>query len=402
MNGCFDRLLLLSASNRDELLTQLASDRDLLTNRDDVQGDHPDRRFRLAILNADTRKLELAQRIVAGGIPWRGRKDVWFTDAPLLGKLGSVALIFPGLEQQFEPMLDDVAAHFGLPQVDLSAAKGSVREHSISLLNVGSMLGTALQKIGVRPAVAAGHSIGEWSAMMWAGLISSSSMESFIVAANPAVFELPDCMFLALGCGVDVAREVIAGIDEVVVSHDNCPHQSILCGRQAAIDAVLIRLKQRGVSSRLLNFRSGFHTSFLQPHLHWVSKIAELPLEPRRVPVWSATTVKPFPDREDEVREIVIRHLLEPVRFRELIENLYASGVRAFVQAGVGSLTSFIDDTLSGREYVSVAASVNGQPGMRQLRRTAAALWVEGAQLHLEEFGRFYSDMAADSGQVSA
>ncbi|MDB5027242.1 MAG: beta-ketoacyl synthase, partial [Candidatus Eremiobacteraeota bacterium] len=176
----------------------------------------------------------------------------------------------------------------------------------------------------------------------------------------------------------------IAEIDGVVISHDNCPHQSIICGDERAIATATKRLEERGILSQVLNFRSGFHSPLLAPYLENVSAVADLPIEPARVPVWSATTTEVFPRDQQAIRELVIRHLLEPVRFRTLIERLYASGVRAFVQAGVGSVTGFIDDTLAGRDYVSVAASAGGQSGLRQLRRTAAALWVEGAPLRLD------------------
>jgi acyl transferase domain-containing protein len=190
---------------------------------------------------------------------------------------------------------------------------------------------------------------------------------------------------VAIGAGVETAEEAIAGLEGAVVSHDNCPHQSIICGEEAAIAVAMRRLSDRGVPARLLNFRSGFHSPFLIPHLHWISGIAKLPLERANARVWSATTTRPFPEQEEAIRELIIRHLLEQVRFRALIENLYASGVRAFVQVGVGSITGFIDDTLAGRDYTAIAANVAGQPGMRQLRRVAAALWVEGARPHLEQ-----------------
>ena len=220
--------------------------------------------------------------------------------------------------------------------------------------------------------------------MMSAGVFSTASMDGLIASIDPTAFELPGCLFAALGCGVDVAQEVIAGIEGVVISHDNCPHQSIICGEQHAISTAVTRLSQRGVLSQVLNFRSGFHSPLLAPYLDRVSGVAKLQIEPASVPVWSATTAHPFPADEHAIRNLVIRHLLEPVRFRTLIENLYASGIRAFIQAGVGSVTGFIDDTLAGRDYLAVAASLAGQPGLRQMRRTAAALWVEGARLRLD------------------
>jgi malonyl CoA-acyl carrier protein transacylase/phosphopantetheinyl transferase len=384
MSECH-RLLLLAASSAEDLRAQLAVDDQLLIQRDDVQHAPSSGPYRLAIVDADARRLARARRIIEGGAPWRGRNDIWFTALPLLGESGgSVALIFPGIEQRFDPIVDDVAAHFRLARPELAGNEDSVLRRSISLLAVGRLLDAALRRIGIQPAAVAGHSIGEWNAMMSAGLFSTASMDALIASVDPAAFELPGCLFAALGCGVEIAQEAIAGVEGVVVSHDNCPHQSIICGEQHAIAAAVKRLDQRGVLSQVLNFRSGFHSPLLAPYLNRVSGVANLQIGPASVPVWSATTAQPFPAGEDAIRDLVIRHLLEPVRFRTLIENLYASGIRAFVQVGVGSITGFVDDTLAGRDYVAVAANLAGQPGLRQIRRTAAALWVEGARLRLD------------------
>jgi acyl transferase domain-containing protein len=241
--------------------------------------------------------------------------------------------------------VDDVAAHLLLPRPELAGNEDSVLRRSISLLAVGRLLDAALRRLGVQPAAIAGHSIGEWNAMMSAGLFSTASMDALIASVDPAAFELPGCLFAALGCGVETAQEAIAGVEGVVVSHDNCPHQSIICGEQNAIAAAMKRLDQRGVLSQVLNFRSGFHSPLLAPYLDRVSGVAKLEIGAASVPVWSATTTQPFPADEHAIRDLVIRHLLEPVRFRTLVENLYDSGIRAFIQVGVGSVTGFIDDT---------------------------------------------------------
>jgi acyl transferase domain-containing protein len=376
-----DRFLLFAGSCLEELQAQLAVDDQILLEWDNLHCPPPAGPYRLAIVNANAQRLALARRVVASGTPWRGRKDVWFTAFPLLGEGGErVAFLFPGLEQRFEPAIDDVAAHFGLPCPDLKGVEQSVREHSIALLGIGRLLDAALRRIGVEPASVAGHSIGEWNAMVSAGMVSAASLDSFLASVTPEVFNLPNCVFVAIGAGAEIAEAAIAGVDGVVLSHDNCPHQSIICGEHDAAAMAIRRLSDRGVPARLLNFRSGFHSPFLVPYLDWVSEIARLPLEPANVRLWSATTSSPFPEQEEAIRELIIQHLLEPVRFRTLIENLYAAGIRAFIQVGVGSVTGFIDDTLAGRDYTAIAANVAGQPGMRQLCRVAAALWVEGAK----------------------
>ena len=67
---------------------------------------------RLAIIDPDPRKLELARKIVERGTPWRGRSDLWFTPRPLLDGPGRVALLFPGFEPDSPARIDDLARHF--------------------------------------------------------------------------------------------------------------------------------------------------------------------------------------------------------------------------------------------------------------------------------------------------
>jgi hypothetical protein len=218
------RLLLLSGRSAEELRVQLAVNDQSLLERDDVQHVPSGGPYRLAIVDADARRLARARHILQGDAPWRGRQDIWFTSAPLLGQdRGSVALVFPGVEQRFDPVIDDIATHFRLPRPDFVSGDTSVLRRSISLLAVGRLLDAALRRIGIEPAAVAGHSIGEWNAM-----ISTASMDRLLAGVDPAAFELPGCLFAALGCGVELAQEAIAGLEDVVISHDNCPHQSII------------------------------------------------------------------------------------------------------------------------------------------------------------------------------
>lgn len=115
------------------------------------------------------------------------------------------------------------------------------------------------------------------------------------------------------------------------------------------------------------------------PHLPPVQQMLDsLVIRAPQVPVWSATTLQPFPGDPGEIRELVLRHLVEPVRFRQLTELLHDTGFRAFVQVGPGSLTGFIEDTLSGRDFLTVATATPKRDGLAQLRRAAASLWAEG------------------------
>ena len=344
-------------------------------------GDGP---CRLAVLDPTPERLAKARRIVDRGNPWRGRSDIWFAPQGLLGHGARVAFLFPGIEAAFDPEVDDVAAHFGLP-FDPWQGQTELEQHGGRLIAVGRLLDTALRRLGVEPDVIAGHSIGEWNGMIAAALLAPEQVDAFIAGLAPGQLEVPDVVFAALGCGAERAREIIGEIADVTVSHDNCPHQSIVCGPEAAITEVMARVRAAKVLGRVLPFRSGFHSPSFSAYLDLPrEKTRELALQPAQLPLWSATTCAPYPADDDAVRALVIDHLTRSVRFREVIEALYADGVRAFVQVGTGSLVSFVEDTLGDRPHVAVSAHVAKKGGLGGLRRAAAQLHVEGARVKLD------------------
>ncbi|MFD9218955.1 beta-ketoacyl synthase N-terminal-like domain-containing protein [Streptomyces sp. NPDC060064] len=335
---------------------------------------------RLAVLGLTPKRRALAAAVVARGKPWRGRGGVWFTPSPLLGRgAGRLAFLFPGLEPDFTPCVDDVADRFGLPRPALTGG-GTLVERAVDAIAVGRLFARVLPELGIEADLLAGHSLGEWTAMVVAGMYPQRAVDTFLDSLRPGDLDVPDLVYAALGCGARQAADALRGLDRVAVSHDNCPHQSVLCGEPGPVAEALTRLAAEGVLAQELPFRSGFHTPMWAPYLDQVcAAFAALPLRPQTVPVWSATTGTAYPEPEHEVREVVLRHLLEPVRFRELTARLYAEGVRAFVQMGPGSLPGFVGDTLHGRAHLAVSAgAARGGSGLDQLRRLSAALWTEG------------------------
>ncbi|OKK16037.1 beta-ketoacyl synthase [Streptomyces sp. CB00455] len=351
---------------------------------------------RLGIVGPTPKRLALARRIVAKGEAWQGRGDVWFSPRPLLGGggRGRTAFLFPGLEGEFTPRVEDIADHFGLPRPPLEApppGDGRVREpggglgrHGLGVVAVGRLLDTALRRIGVVPDAVAGHSVGEWTAMAVGGMYEEAAVDAFMAALDPETVRAADLAYAAVGAPADRVTRVLAGGGHptVVLSHDNAPNQSMVCGPPEAVETFAAGLRAEGVLVRVLPFRSGFHTPMLEPCLGPFKEAADgMRLRAPHVPVWSGTTAAPFPADEAAVRALFVRHLLEPVRFRALTEALYGAGFRAFVQAGPGQLGSLVGDTLAGRDHLVVAANSPHRGGLAQLRRVATALWTVGAEV---------------------
>lgn len=360
----------LAARDRDALLARLdAGAREL--------GEGP---ARLALIDPTPERVARLRAIVQRGEPWSGRHGMFFSPRGLLAQGGRVAFLFPGVDASFEPRVDDLAARFGLPAPELGVQGAHALERTgFGIIGVNRLLDTVLRRIGILPDAVAGHSIGEWSAMVSAGVLPEAELERFVAQLAPGTLEVPGVLFAAVAAGRDVVAPCLEGLSEIAISHDNCPHQTILCGSEPSLDVALERLARLPVLAQKLPFRSGFHSPlfapFLEPHR---ARLAGLRLEPALTPLWSATTVSPYPAEPAEIRALVLRHLVEPVRFRDLVLALHAEGARVFVQAGTGSLTGFVGDTLRGAPHLAIAANVRERSGLEQLHRLALALFVEG------------------------
>ena len=335
---------------------------------------------RAALIDPSDDRIVQLRTIVKKGNTWRGRNGMWFSPHGLLAQGGSLCFVFPGLDVPFEPRIDDVARLYG--QAWSTAPRESLEEIGMGVIATGRLLDRALRDLGIVPDHLAGHSIGEWNAVISAGSIPGDAVDGLVSSLRAGMVAVPGVFFAAAGCGAQSAREAIDGLADVAISHDNCPHQIILCGRDSAIEVALTRLRARGVPCQKLSFQSGFHSRFFADYVGPFSEsFQRLPLKRYTTPLWSATTCQGYPTDVDAIRALSIEHLVQPVRFRELILALFAKGVRAFVQVGTGSLTQFVEDTLRGQPHIAVSANVKERSGVEQLVRVAAALFTEGGKL---------------------
>ncbi|MFN8017566.1 MAG: beta-ketoacyl synthase N-terminal-like domain-containing protein [Acidimicrobiales bacterium] len=339
---------------------------------------------RLAIVAPDERRLTLARKVLERGTPFRGRNDVWFEPGGSEVAAGQVAFLFPGVEPVFEPKVDDVAEALDLRWDGLAEDVPALERQGRGIVQVGLLLHDALARLGVRPDVMAGHSLGEWTGQIASGMIPRSYVDEFLDELQPGAIEVSDVVFVALGAGVEVAADLVEGLADAHVSHDNCPHQSVICAPAEQMAVAVARAKERKVLAQELPFRSGFHSPLFAPYVAAMAEeFGHIPLVVPEVPMWSATVGAPYPDEPAAIAELSGRHLVEPVRFRQLTERLHAQGVRTFVQVGTGSLLGFVDDTLRDHDVLTASANAAKQTGVGSLRRVAAALWTIGRDVDL-------------------
>ncbi|SMB25369.1 Modular polyketide synthase [Sterolibacterium denitrificans] len=373
------RVVTLAADSREELLARLQQ------QRWDAQSGAGS--WRLAIIEPNEKRIELALKVVDKGQAWHGRNQIYFSPDCLIGSGGKLAFVFPGVDSAFEPRAADVAAHFHLPLSEFCSAADPAVDLPHVVLGLNSfnhLMFNVLRRLRIEPDGLAGHSIGEFSAMAAGGMLTQERVDAVmgVLEQDPTTLQVPDVIFLAAACGIEAAQAALEGLEDICVSHDNCPHQVILCGRQAAVETAARRLLDKNVLSQKLPFVSGFHSPMFAAHMQQYRDFyVETELREPDIPVWSATSCSLFPASMTDKKTLALEHLVQPVRFRQLIENMYADGFRAFIQVGTGSLVGFVEDILKHRRHLAISANVAKRSGMEQLIHLLAALWVEGADI---------------------
>ncbi|MBB5637332.1 3-oxoacyl-(acyl-carrier-protein) synthase/malonyl CoA-acyl carrier protein transacylase/phosphopantetheinyl transferase [Pedobacter cryoconitis] len=350
--------------------------------------------YRIAVFDPTPERIKKAIKIASKDNPWRNKQDIWYTNEPLLSNGGKIAFVFPGLDGLAGGEINSVADYFEIATDQHIKADGLLSE-ALKTLGKSSVLDIALKQLGVQPDMNAGHSLGEWLAARSSELAEESSVLQLLKVLNPETFELKDSRFIAVGCGIEQLLPIIADINDVYLSNDNCPQQVILCGSKDALEELTPILKAKQIFHQVLPFQSGFHSPFIADKLEVILEgMKDMQFRKTTTPLWSATTLELYPEGFEAIRHLSAEHLIKPVRFRELTEKLYEQGARVFIQIGSGGLVGFIEDTLKGKNFSTISSNVPVRSGIAQLQRVLAALFVEGKEAGMNFIGKIGSGPA--------
>jgi [acyl-carrier-protein] S-malonyltransferase len=202
----------------------------------------------------------------------------------------------------------------------------------------------AVKAAGFTPAVCAGHSIGEYAALVAAGALTVEEGARLVQIRGRAMAEAavqsPGTMAAVLGLDADVIREVCASLEGIVVpANDNAPGQVVLSGEVAAVEAASVVLKERGAKRVLpLAVAGGFHSPLMQPAattLRDALATAEI-LAPTH-PILANVTAD-YESTPDEIRKNLAEQVAGPVRWTETIQRLTADGYTTFIECGSGTV----------------------------------------------------------------
>jgi len=195
-----------------------------------------------------------------------------------------------------------------------------------------------------KPDMTAGHSLGEFSALVSAGALSFEDGLKLVYARAMAMQKAceaePSTMAAILGLEDAKVEEVLKDINEVVVpANYNSPGQLVISGSIAGIDIACEKLKAAGAKRALpLKVGGAFHSPLMEPaRVELAEAINSTHFNTPVCPVYQNVTASAVTDPE-QIKENLIKQLTAPVRWTQTVQNMYADGATTFVEVGPGTV----------------------------------------------------------------
>jgi malonyl CoA-acyl carrier protein transacylase len=423
-------LLALTAQTEDELAAAFADlkaaveERGLEATRPfhvDLQADDfdlPEGPWRLAIAYGDAEEFEKqAGRIESSferGKGWNilANQGVYLSSET---QDGDIAMLFPGQGTQYLGMLSDLKQRFPVvrevfDEADrvMSPVLGQPLSRIIdpddwddeaqnrlkqtentqpAVLTADVALLKLLEHFGLQPDVVAGHSLGEYGALVAAGVMPFENALQTVARRGTAMAEATPMngdkgLMASVPLPPDEVERKLETIDGYVVcANKNCPRQTIIAGLTEPTRAAAEMFEDEGHMVQFLNVSHAFHSKVvaagskpLREHLSGID------IKPPEVPILTNVTGGYHPSDPDEIRDLLAEQVAAPVEWVTQIERMYEDGARTFVEVGPKSaLTTFTESIIGrDRDYVAVHTNHPKEGGTVSLYRALGRLWSEG------------------------
>ena len=300
------------------------------------------------------------------------------------------AFLFPGQGSQHMGMGIEVLQEPDISQLaDLCSAAAGIDLHRLlteaddeelrlttnaqpALLFMGVALSTLLRRRGVQPCAAAGHSVGEYTALCVSGALSPEEAVRAVVKRGQAMAEAAppgtSSMAAVLGLEPELVEAALIGLPDVWPANYNTPTQTVIGGSMPGLERATAQLKETGARRIVaLNVAAAFHTPLMEPAGGVLRRTLDtVDWHPATVPVIANLSAAAYHDA-DPIPAMLERQLSSPVRWGDGVRRLVDLGCDRFIEVGpkralTGMMRELVPD--------AVAYSVSTPEAARALRLT--------------------------------
>lgn len=272
------------------------------------------------------------------------------------------AYVFPGQGAQFVGMGQDLynssneaknyfdkandILGFGITDIMFAGSDEDLKQTKVTqpAVFLHSIISALVMGTDFRPDMVAGHSLGEFSALVASGALSFEDGLRLVSARAFAMQKAceinPSTMAAVLGLDDNKVEEICSQIDGVVVAANyNCPGQLVISGKKDDVAKACELMKEAGAKRALpLQVGGGFHSPCMQPAKEELEKAIRATVFSKPVcPVYQNVDGKPYTDVEN-IKNNLIAQLTSPVRWTQTVRNMAADGVTEFVELGPGTV----------------------------------------------------------------
>ncbi|HSE18604.1 MAG TPA: type I polyketide synthase [Pyrinomonadaceae bacterium] len=260
--------------------------------------------------------------------------------------------------------------------VSTDVAQPAIIASSIAALRV-------LARLGVVATAGVGHSLGEFTALHWAGSLDESSLLRIARARGRAMAEVdgPKGAMLSIAAGRQAVEPILNG-ERVVIAGLNSPMQTVLSGEATEISAVARRAEARGLHTTMLRVSHAFHSSLVAPAgIRLYEHLEREEFGPLQHQVFSTVTGRHL-NGDTDLRALLRDQVTSPVRFMEAVDAAVTGGVDLWVEVGPGQTLCGLIGQFRNEPAVALDA---GGTSLRGLLNAVGACFCLGARIAHDE-----------------
>ena len=227
-----------------------------------------------------------------------------------------------------------------------------------------AIIATSLMKEnGIVPDFDAGLSLGEYSALYAAGVLTDNDAIDLVrfrgQAMERAAAGIESKMFAIIGLDRELLNEAVNEAKDlgfVAIANYNCPGQISCAGSADEIDAFCAAIKEKGGRAVKLAVSGAFHTPYMKDASEELEKaLKAMTINAPQTEIYANRTGKPYPQDTAQIIETIALQASSSVRFEDTLKNMWADGIDTFIEVGAGkTLTGFVKKTLPEAKMYTV------------------------------------------------